>query len=260
MIRKFQSGDVSLHVELNGSGEGVPLLLSNSLGTTLEMWSPQIAAFSQDRVVARYDTRGHGDSSTPAGDYTMEQLGRDALSVADSLGWEQFDFCGLSMGGMTALWLGANAPDRLRRIVCSSAAAFTGGPHWDARIQTVTDGGMQAVAPMVLSRWFTPPFAESSPEAVAEIERQLLGTPPEGYIGCCAALRDMDLRPELSSISAPTLLLAGRQDQGPPPAVVHGMSEQIARSRVVELDGAHLTNIEDATNFTRVVLDFLAQD
>jgi 3-oxoadipate enol-lactonase len=258
MITRVQNGEATLHVEVEGPEDGAPLLLSNSLGTTLEMWSPQIAALVQTHRVARYDTRGHGRSNVPPGEYTMDQLGKDALAIADALGWERFDVCGLSMGGMTALWLGIHAPERIRRLVCSSAAPFTGGPHWDSRMQTVREGGMAAVAPMVVSRWFTPEFAGTSPEAIGDVERQLTTMPADGYIGCCAALRDMDLRPGLSSISARTLLLAGSHDLGPPPAVVHAMAKQIAGSRVVELNGAHLCNIEDPLLFTSTVSAFLS--
>ena len=118
---------------------------------------------------------------------------------------------------------------------------------------------MAAVAPMVLSRWFTPEFAEASPEAIRALENQLTTMPADGYVGCCAALRDMDLRPGLSSISARTLLLAGSHDLGPPPAVVHARAQQIAGSRVVELNGAHLCNIEDPLLFSSTVSAFLAE-
>lgn len=248
----------SIWHRLDGPEDRPVLLLSNSLGTELGMWDPQVPALKERFRVLRYDSRGHGRSDAPPGPYTVERLGRDAVDLLDALGLERVVFCGLSKGGMVGQWLGVNAPGRVERLALCNTSAHTGGPEvWDQRIATVRERGMAAVVPGVIDRWFTRPFQERDREAVSRIGAMLLATDPEGYVACCAAVRDMDQRDAIRAIGAPTLVIAGRHDQATPPEHGRLIAGRIAGARYVDLDAAHLSNIEAEAAFTAAVLDFL---
>lgn len=247
-----------LFYRVDGPEDAPVLLLSHSLGTDLAMWDPQAPAFEQRFRLVRYDSRGHGRSDAPPGPYTIERLGRDALTLLDALGVAKAHFCGLSKGGMVGQWLGANAGGRIERLVLSNTSAWIGAPEvWDQRIETVRAQGMAAIVPGVIDRWFTRAFQERAPDAVARIRDMLLATDPEGYVACCAAVRDMDQRASLGRIRAPTLVVAGLHDQATPPDHGRLIAQGIEGARVVELDAAHLSNIEAEVAFTAAVLDFL---
>jgi 3-oxoadipate enol-lactonase len=247
---------IAIHVE--GPADAPPLLLSNSLGTTFHMWDAQAPALSEAFRVIRYDSRGHGQSDAPAGDYSIARLGADALAVLDSLQIETAAFVGLSKGGMVGQWLGAHAPERLTRLVLANTAAWMGPPQaWQARIETVLRDGMGAITEAVLERWFTPGFREKAPEAVAPVRDMLLATSPIGYAGCCAAIRDMDQRDSLHAIHVPTLVIGGLQDPATPPEKAEEIAAAVADAWLVMLDAAHLSNIEQAGAFTAALLEFL---
>lgn len=240
--------------------EGAPvLLLSNSLGTTMQMWAPQMAAFTQRFRVLRYDSRGHGQSDSPAGAYSMDRLGRDAVLLLDAVGVERADFCGLSKGGMVGQWLGVRAPERIGKLILANTSAYMGPPSgWQARIEGVLRDGMAPLAEASIARWFTPDFPSREPEAVAPIREMLLACDPSGYAGCCAAIRDMDLRPTAPLIAPPTLVIAGSQDPSTSVADGRWLAEAAQQGRLVALDAAHLSNVERPEEFQAAVLDFLA--
>ena len=242
--------------------EGHPvLLLSNSLGTTLEMWDPQVPALAERFRVLRYDSRGHGKSDAPMGPYTIERLGRDALALLDGLGVARASFGGLSMGGMVGMWLGVNAPERLERLVLANTSSRSGAPEvWDQRIATVKAQGMGAIVPGVIDRWFTKRFQEQDPDAVERIAAMLRGTDPEGYAACCAAVRDMNQEGAIGAIRTPTLVIGGTHDLATPMDHSHAIVARIKGARLVEIDAAHLANIEQAPAFTRALLDFLTEE
>lgn len=247
---------IRLHVE--SAGEGPVLLFSNSLGTAVAMWDAQAKALSSRYRVVRYDTRGHGKSEVPPGPYKMDRLGRDALNVLDALQIERAAFCGLSMGGMVGQWLGAHAPDRFSHLVIANSAAEMGpAANWDARIEAARAGGMEAVTEAVLERWFTPHFRSAQPDAVARVRALLHATDREGYIGCCAAIRDMDQRPLLAKVAVPTLIISGAHDPATPPAKAEELVAGIPGARLVTLDAAHLSNVEREADFLRVLTEFL---
>jgi 3-oxoadipate enol-lactonase len=247
-----------IHYEMDGLADGPVLLLSNSLGTDLRMWSAQMPSLTARYRVLRYDSRGHGHSEAPAGPYTIDMLGRDAVAVLDAAGVDRARFCGLSKGGMVGQWLGVNAADRVERLVLANTAAFIGAPEvWNQRIETVRAQGMAAIAPGVIDRWFTKPFQEQAPDAVARIRDMLLATDPGGYTGCCAAVRDMDQRQAISAIKVPALVIAGRHDLATSPEQGRLIAETVPGARFLELDAAHLSNIEAEAAFTRALLDFL---
>ena len=193
-----------IHVEIEGPERAPVLMLSNSLGTTLHMWDGQVVPFTEHFRLVRYDRRGHGRSGVPAGPYTMERLGRDVVAVLDALGIAKTNWCGLSMGGMVGQWLGANAPSRIERLVLTNTSSyFADKSMWNDRIALVRDKGLAAFAVANMERWFTKGFRERAPQLVERIKDMYTATPLEGYLGCAAAVRDMDHRELLPKIRAP---------------------------------------------------------
>jgi 3-oxoadipate enol-lactonase len=248
-----------LAYRFDGPEDAPVLTLSNSLGTTLDMWAPQIAALTGTFRVLRYDSRGHGNSDVPPGAYSIDRLGRDAVELLDALEIKRVWFCGLSMGGMVGQWLGVRAPERLAGLILANTAAYMGPPaSWQGRMETVRTRGMSALTEAVLQRWFTPDFQQAAPDAVAPVRAMLLACKPEGYIGCCAAIRDMDQRETVRLIRAPTLLISGELDPATPPADAAHLHAAISGSRLVSLRAAHLSNIEQADRFNAAVTAFIA--
>lgn len=252
------SGDLQTRYELAGD-TGPLLVLSNSLGTDLSMWDSQMSELTRHFRILRYDTRGHGESSVTAGDYTIEQLGRDVLGLLDALKLERVHFCGLSMGGVIGIWLGVHAPNRLHRLVlCNTAAHIGTNEMWNARIATVRKEGMKPVAAAVMERWFTPEFRRAAPDHVARAQAMLETTSPEGYAACCAAIRDIDLRDQVAQIKTPTLIVYGAKDPVTPATDAHFLAERIRGAVEVELNAAHLSNVEQSGAFTKAVSNFLS--
>jgi 3-oxoadipate enol-lactonase len=253
-----KSTDAQIYYSLEGQAGKPTLILSNSLGADLSMWDSQLPRFLKSFRVLRSDTRGHGKSSVAPGQYTIELLAKDVLALADALQLERFHFCGLSMGGQIGMWLAANASQRLNKVVLCSTAAKIGTPEmWNARIATVLKDGMKNVAAAAIERWFTPAFRAKNPQVAEMIHRILESTSPEAYAACCAGLRDFDFCDELNKIHTPTLIISGTHDPATTPADGQFLANQIPGARYVELNGAHLSNIEDADRFTQEVLRFL---
>ena len=252
--------DAQIYYELSGPGHAPVLVLSNSLGTTHRMWDPQVAAFTAHFRLLRYDTRGHGQSSVTPGPYTIEKLGWDVVRLLDSLKLDRVCFCGLSMGGMTGMFLGANAANRLHKIVLCSTAAKIGTPEsWNARIDAVQKGGMHAVTAGVVERWLTPAYRASHPAETAAVSRMLEEANPEGYVANCAAVRDVDLRQSLQNVKVPALVLSGTHDPATPPADGQFLAKHIPGASYIEVNAAHLSNIEAQDGFNTRVVNFLAQ-
>jgi len=250
---------VCLRYRLEGKPGAPVIVFSNSLGTNLSMWEPQVSALRGDFRILRYDTRGHGLSAVAPGPYTQEQLGGDILALMDAIEIPRAHFCGLSMGGQVGIWLGANAPQRFARLVLCDTAAHIGNPEiWNARIAAIRAGGMPAIVSGTIERWFTPRFIAHSPEVVAPVRRMILDTPPQGYIACCEAIRDADFTEEASRVNAPTLVISGTHDPATPPAQGRLLASMIRGARYLEFDAAHLSNIEAAPEFTAAVRDFLS--
>src|SRR5581483_11706606 len=251
-------GGTRLHYRMDGEHELPVLVLSNSLGTDLSMWEPQMPELARRFRVVRYDTRGHGRSSVTSGPYTIEQLARDVLGLLDALGIERAHFCGLSLGGMTGMWLAAHEGYRIDRLVLANTAARIPGPEaYNTRIAKVREGGMVSVAPAVLERWFTPAFMALDQAAIARTRTMLERCPAEGYMAACAAVRDMDQRADIASITRPTLVIAGTHDLATPPAEGRFLAATIPGALYLELPASHLSNIETAPLFTAALLDFL---
>lgn len=249
-------------VVVNGDAAAPALVLSNSLGTTLEMWDLQIEALVKDWRVIRYDTRGHGRSPLTPGPYSFDDLGQDVLGVLDALEVERAAFCGISMGGHTGLWMGIHAAARLNAlIVCNSAARIGTQQTWQDRAAMVRAGGATAMGELAASapsRWFSDGFIQSHSGLVSRGQNAMAGLDPEGYAACCDALAVSDLRADLGRISTRTLLVAGEFDPVTTVADAQAMQAGIAHSQLAVLPASHLSNLEAPQAFTQAVQDFLA--
>lgn len=258
MKQWIEANGCRLHVEIDGPDDAPWLVLSHSLGATLGMWRPQVAAFARCFRVLRYDTRGHGRSSVPVGPYKIEHLGGDVLGLLDALGIERASYCGLSMGGATGIWLAAKAPGRFSRMVFCNTLPWLGPPDtMNARIDAVLRSGLEPLADATMERWFTAEFRARDPATVQAIRSDLLATPVAGYVACYAALRDYDERTSLAGISLPTLIVAGTHDPAPPLAAARGFAAQVPGAAFVELPAAHLSNLGAAEQFNTAILRFL---
>ncbi len=248
-----------LSYQIEGNEQNPVLILSNSLGTDIGMWVLQVPDLLPHFRVLRYDTRGLGSSDAPSGEYTMEQLGRDVLALADALQIKKFAFAGLSLGGMIGQWLGANASERVTALILANTSPHVSPKsNWDDRRRAVLEHGMIALVDMAMGRFFSPEtLAKNDPVANA-IRAAFLATNPAGYAGCCAAIRDMDQRHLLPKIIAPTLVVVGDKDVSTPWSG-HGeiLAREIPSAKVVRLSAAHLSNIEQPQSFNSALANFL---
>src|SRR5688572_28583863 len=228
------------YYRLDGRDGRPVVMLSHSLGHDHSMWDLQAADLGEYFQVLRYDIRGHGASDATAGEYGVEQLGRDALAIADALGLESFAFCGLSLGGMIGQWLALNAPDRITALVLANTSPQPDAKAKETRRQTVLQSGMAGVAETVMGRFFYPRLLQANPPVVAGARRVLLATDAAGYAGCCAAVRYTDFTAELGHIKPHTLVISGDLDVSLP-WTGHSeiLASRIRRPRVVHLKTAH---------------------
>jgi 3-oxoadipate enol-lactonase len=248
----------TIHVEVEGPERAPVLMLSNSLGTNLHMWDDQVAPFTRHFRLVRYDRRGHGKSGVPKGPYSMERLGRDVLAVLDWLGIDKINWCGLSMGGMVGQWLGANAPDRVDKLILSNTACYYPDPgFWVERLKLVRANGLGPLVSANMERWFTKDFRERAPEVIARMTEMFLNTDIEGYVGCMEAIRDMDHRPLLPKIKAPTLVIAGRFDPATPLSSNEFIRDHVPGAKLAVVDTAHIANMELPQAYADTVLGFL---
>ena len=247
-----------IHYRLEGQ-QGLPVLvLSNALGTDLSMWDAQIPEFVKHFRILRYDSYGHGGSSFEMGGFQIDRLGGDVVNLLDHLEIETAAFCGLSVGGLVGQWLGLNASSRFTKLVlCNTAAQIGNHEAWNLRIESVTTGGTAAISNGVLERWFTPAFHQCEPGTVERFRKILESTRTESYVATSAAIRDADFRGDIAKIRADTLVIAGSHDKSTPPEGGRYLAQQIPGSKYVELDAAHLSNVELPGQFSEEVLKFL---
>ena len=256
----IQSNGAKLNAQIQGHPHAPVLMLCNSLGTDLHMWDDQAEAITQHFRLLRYDRRGHGKSEAPKGPYNMEMLARDALAVMDGMGVQKVNWCGLSMGGMVGMWLGANAAERMDRVVLSNTSAWMADKQvWDGRFKTVRTGGMAAIADGTMERWFTDEFKKVNPVRWREIRDTISGTTPQGFLGCATAIQNFDYLEKLATIKTPTMVICGDLDEGTPPDRNKLIASKIPGGRYEGIAAArHLPNVERPEQFNRIMMSWLA--
>jgi 3-oxoadipate enol-lactonase len=244
-----------VHHVVTGPADAPVLVLSNSLGSSLAMWDALAGPLATRFRLVRHDTRGHGASPVPPGPYSLDDLGSDVVALLDRLEVERASIAGVSLGGMTAMWMGVYAPERVKRLVlCCTSAKLGPAQTWADRAALVRAEGTGAVAPAVAQRWVTDALADRRPE----LEAMIAATPPEGYAAACAAIEHMDLEPHLAEIRAPTLVIAAAQDQATPPEHGQRIAAAIPGARFELLDGAaHLAPLERPDTVTELIAEHL---
>ena len=241
---------------IDGPGDGPPLLLGPSLGTSTAMWEDNVAALAEHHRVIRYDHRGQGESPVPEGPYEIADLGRDVIALLDRLGIERASIAGVSLGGMIALWMGANAPERVDRVIAACTAVHLDA-GWAERAAAVRRAGStEPIADGVVDRWLTPGYARERPDQRDRLRALLVASPAEGYAACCGAIERMDLRDDIRRIAAPTLVISGSDDPSTPREHQTLIADRIPGARHETITpGAHLANVESPDAFTALVLE-----
>jgi 3-oxoadipate enol-lactonase/4-carboxymuconolactone decarboxylase len=251
------SDGARIYWRLDGKPESPPLVLVNSLGTDHQLWAPVLSGLTRAFRVIRMDNRGHGASDAPAGPYSMEQLGRDVLAVADAAGLDKFHYAGVSIGGMIGLWIAQNAPHRLNRLVLANTSAYVDPAGFNARIDAVRAKGLAGIEDMVLARFFTETYRAKRTEHFETVRQTFLMLDPEGYNGCCAAIRDMSIAEGVPKIATPALVISGTYDQSTPAEHGQRLARELQNATYIELPTAHFSHSERPAHFLDAVVRFL---
>jgi 3-oxoadipate enol-lactonase len=260
-MKLVTTADAQLRCEHSPRPGAPALLLFNPLGASLEVWDDPLPALSERYEVVRFDARGHGESTLGSRtELTMEQLARDALAVLDACGIARAHLCGLSIGGMTAMQIATLWPDRVLKIALCSTSPYMASAreNWSTRMLPVLEQGIAPLIDGILQRWFTAPYRMAHPDQVERIRNMLLTVKPQGYVACAAAIREMDQRESIKTITAKTLVVGGTQDPGTTPADHALIAASIPGAQLVMLEAAHLLHIERQQEFTETLLQFLA--
>jgi 3-oxoadipate enol-lactonase len=260
-MKRVTTEDAELRCEHTPRPGAPALLLLNPLGSSLEIWDDSFPTLSERFEVVRFDARGHGESTTgSATELTMEQLARDALAELDACGIARAHLCGLSIGGMTSMQIATLWPDRVLKIALCSTSPYmaTARENWKTRMEPVRTQGVAPLIDGILQRWLTAPYREAHPDQVERIRAMLLTVKPQGYLACAAAIREMDQRESIKTITARTLVVGGTQDPGTTPADHALIAASIPGAQLVMLEAAHLLHIERQQEFTETLLQFLA--
>jgi 3-oxoadipate enol-lactonase len=256
---QIKANGITFNYQIDGP-EGAPwLIFSNSLATNLSMWDEQVAALKDSYRILRYDQRGHGKTEAPAGAYSFDQLVADVIALMDALSIRKATFAGISMGGMTALFLAQRHADRFDRIIacdCGPNSTPASVDQWNERIAIAEGKGMDGLVDQTVGRWFAPEVVAGKPPFVDKVRDMVRTTPVPGFVGCCRALSDFDMRPGLGAITTPTLVIAGTKDAALPGS--RQIHAAVPGSKMVEIEGAgHLANLDGSAPFTQAVKDFL---
>jgi 3-oxoadipate enol-lactonase len=256
---KTNANGISINYQIDGR-EGAPwIVFSNSLMTNLSMWDDQVAALKNDYRILRYDQRGHGGTDAPAGKYSFDVLTKDVIGLMDALSIQRAHFCGLSMGGMTALFLAQRHADRFDKIVacdCGPASTPQSAQQWKERIDLGAEKGMEALVEPTVGRWFPPEFLATKAPVLDKIRGMIRTTPYNGFAGCAYALSDYDLKPGLPGIKNPALCICGTKDATYPG--IKAIVAAVPGAKLVDLEGAgHISNTEQPDKFTGAIREFL---
>ena len=259
---KAQINNVEINYVLEGDPSLPVLVLSNSLTTDLHLWDEQITDFSEHFRVLRYDNRGHGLSSSASGECSLKDIAGDLTALMDHEGIQTASLCGISMGGMVGMWLGINAPERINKLIlCNTSSDVSPRDPWQTRIDTVLEKGMSAIVEGALQRFVSEHFRNSGSKKIDLLKSMTVSCAPEGYAGCCAAVRDMNLTAELNRINKSTLIIAGELDPATPVSHSELINRHIEGSELSVIGGvAHLSNIEKPEEFNQLVLGFLLRE
>ncbi len=246
--------DASLHYRFR-SGEGMPVVFLNSLGTDFRIWDDVIARLPPHGPVLCLDKRGHGLSDDGASG--MDCLVADVAALMDHLGLTGALVCGVSVGGMIAQGLASARPDLVARLVlCCTGARIGDADGWNARIDTVTRDGIEPLADAILERWFSDDFRAGRPADLAGYRNMLVRTSHSGYAAVCAAIRDTDLRDSTRMLRQPTICIAGADDLATPPDLVRALAALIPGARLTVLgDCGHLPCIEAPDAVAQAIRD-----
>lgn len=255
----INTNGIDIRHDVQGSGPW--LLLAHSLATDLTLWDDNLAALTARFRVLRFDSRGHGGTAAPEGPYDFGMLAADALGLMDALGVGRAHFCGISLGGMIAQHVALAAPQRIDRLVLvSTTSGYSAEARalWTERIAGVRANGMAPLVQPTLERWFTPPYRAAHPQVMERIGGLVGATPPAGYIGSGQAIARLDTTDRLKELRCPTLVIAGAEDAGTPPAMGRTIADRVPGACYELIPSAsHLCNIEQAQAFDRLLLDFL---
>ncbi len=259
---KRQVGDIGIEYEIDGPEDGPVLMLHHSLSTSHEMWDELNIALAQIYRVLRYDARGHGKTDAPEGPYSFPQLAEDAAGLMAMLGIDSAHHVGISMGGMIAQYMGIALPERvvsLTLVATTSAMPAEFSAIWNERIATVQAHGMAPMVEDTIKRWFTRDFRDGGDEVIGEIATLIANTPPAGFCGCAAAIRDLDLTAQLADVTAPALVLVGADDPGTPPAMARTIADAISGARLEIFDNcSHMLPLQQPDRFLEELIDFIA--
>lgn len=255
----IQANGITVNYDLRGPIGAPTIMFANSLGTSLAAWDQQVAALAQRYRILRYDMRGHGLTDCPPGPYEILGLVDDAVALLHALDIPRVHFCGLSIGGMVAQSIAAEAPNRIASVVLCSTASVIGPPKiWDDRVAAVRAGGMAAIVDGVLARWFTEKFRNEHAAEARGFANMLARTPVEGYAGCCLAIREADLRYEAGEMVCPALVIVGEEDQATPPSAAQALAASIRGAQFALVEGAaHIPIAERPDAVTGLIHEFL---
>jgi len=258
---KIKANGIEINYEIEGNGPW--LTMSHSLACNLHMWDPQMAVLTKKFKVLRYDTRGHGQSSAPAGEYTLEQLANDVKGLLDGLKIKQTHWAGLSMGGMIGQAFALKYPGVFQSMVLADTASRRppeAAKMWGDRIKTAREHGMEALVESTLARWFTEPYRKAQPAVMKRIGDDIRNTPMAGFIGCCHAISRLDYLDRLKEIKVPALIMVGEEDHGTPPEAARSIQQNLPGSELKIIpSAAHLSNIEQADEFNRTMMGFFGR-
>lgn len=256
---KVNIGALSLNVVTEGARGAPVVVLAHPLGGDLTIWDDIAPVLAQKYFVLRFDARGHGGSDVPPGPYSLGDLGGDVVALLDRLEIAKAHFIGLSMSGAIGQWLMIHAPERLDKVVLANTAFVFPNPEgWNGRIRVARSGGMAALAPVVVQRWLTPAFRTAQPKKFEAIENLLRASPPLGYVACCSALRDTDLRDAIRAApQRPVLVIVGESDASTPPQLGEALARSLPGAHLLRLRAAHLSCVEASNEFLAAVVEFL---